>query len=349
MGMTSRMLRQRLSRGLLVFSVLVLATEPVRAFAQPIGEPPADAIDGMLESGDRYLTAVADLLVTSADVVRRLDAVNATPVTDLSEEAVLQARQEVVRMARAASLASGAIDDFAASVENLGGPIFSPLDLEAEAAAGMPGQVRSALVEVAGLSAEQADRAASAYSALGGARLGFTSLPVEVRAQLAASGLTDAEINQLEAGLASRGFADGSIGDALTQLRATQDELASVRSRALMAGAQLLSRQIAVRQSQGISPRAVTEAELEQLANDELRLLIHIAHLQELWGSDPELDVGAGQWWFIERYATRAAERLESITLETQNLGLIGELFLVRNLADVAAGAAAGGAEHAKA
>jgi len=163
------------------------------------------------------------------------------------------------------------------------------------------------------------------------------------------AGFSDGEIAEVATALGARGLADGSLASSMAQFRATQDELAGVRTRALMLYVQLLGKQIAVRQIHGIAPRPVTDDELKALAQDELRLLIHIAHLDELWGGDTSLDVGEGDWWFVERYAAQAAERLEAVTLDSQNRGLVVELLLIHQMRTLAISARSGDANYVKA
>jgi hypothetical protein len=88
------------------------------------------------------------------------------------------------------------------------------------------------------------------------------------------------------------------------------------------------------------------EGELEEIAKDELRLLIHAAHIQAQ-RDQGQLDAGEGEYWFIERYARRAAERLESLIIETQNYGLAVELLLLLELQSIAAEARFGAIEYA--
>jgi hypothetical protein len=93
----------------------------------------------------------------------------------------------------------------------------------------------------------------------------------------------------------------------------------------------------------------VTDAELQEIAQDELRLLVHVAHLQELWGTDPNLNVGEGDWWFIEHYAGRAAERLDALVIETQNRALVQDLFVLQEIRLLALSAKNGDANYVKA
>ncbi len=117
----------------------------------------------------------------------------------------------------------------------------------------------------------------------------------------------------------------------------------------LVLAVQLLGYQIAIRQANGIAPTVITDDIMQELAQDELRLLVHAAHLNAMWGSDPSSEVGEGDWWFIEHYAGRAAERLQMITVESQNRGLVAELFVLHQMKMLAVSARTGDAGYVKA
>ena len=145
------------------------------------------------------------------------------------------------------------------------------------------------------------------------ARLEF---PANVQADLISFGFTQAQIDQISLAVSQRGLSNNGLTTKLDQFRATQDELADTRSGMLVLAVQLLGYQIAIRQANGITPTAITDADMQELAQDELRLLVHAAHLNAMWGSDPSTEVGEGDWWFIEHYAGRASERLQALTIE---------------------------------
>jgi hypothetical protein len=343
-----RRLRWQLGRGVILASVFVLVSHPVLVAAQPVEAPQPDARSIMIQAGDRYLTSASATVRSAAELMRLTDQINRTSIQDLSESDLAAAQAQAVDLAAQAAESIGATADLAQSVAALDDSYFAPVDLGDEAAKGLPDQLASDLQDLADLSPSQVGRVSDALASISDERLGFSGLPAETRAGLADAGLSTAEVDRIQSSVADRGLADGGISNALEQFRAAQDEFAGVRARALMLDSQLLARQIAARQAQGIAPRPVSQAELDALANDELRLLIHISQLQSLWGDDPSQDVGEGQWWFVERYASRSAERLRSLTLDSQNLGLIGELFLMRNLSDLARTARTGDAGYAK-
>jgi hypothetical protein len=349
--MIMRKVRRVLTQSLWLALVFTLVSQPMLVAAQTLRESDSDPISALTASGDAYITSVSQAALLGAELLAAVDGINAAPVGDLSEEALVQARGKALGMAEQAAIALGSVDDLADSIEAVSPSLPAPIDVGSAAADGLPDETASDLGNVAGLAPDQVEALGAELESLAEARLaiGASGLPSELEDQLRMAGFSDGEIAEVATALGARGLADGSLASSLAQFRATQDELAGVRTRALMLYVQLLGKQIAVRQVHGIAPRPVTDDELKALAQDELRLLIHIAHLDELWGGDPSLDVGEGDWWFVERYAAQAAERLEAVTLDSQNRGLVVELLLIHQMRTLAISARSGDADYVKA
>ena len=348
--MIMRRVRRVLSQSLLLVLAFMLATQPALVAAQTLRETDIDPISALTASGDAYLTSFSQAALLGAELLAAIEGINVAPAEDLSEEALIQARAKALAMAEQAAIALGSVDDLADSIEAVSPTLPAPIDVGSTAADGLPDETAADLGDVAGLSPEQVDALGAQLDSLAESRLaiGESGLPSELEAQLQAAGFSDGEIAEVATALGARGLADGSLASSLAQFRATQDELAGVRTRALMMYVQLLGKHIAVRQIHGTAARPVTDDELKALAQDELRLLIHIAHLDELWGGDPSLEVGEGDWWFVERYAAQAAERLEAVTLDSQNRGLVVELLLIHQMRTLAISARSGDADYVK-
>ena len=342
-------LRRRLAHGLLLWTAFTLLAQPVLA-APPRADSASERLALAAAGGEAYLNGVGEAALRAAELAAAVEAVYAAPLAQLSEEAVAQARRKALEVAEQSAIALGAADDLADGIQALGGVLPAALDVGQAASEGLPEQMALDLIEVAGLQPGQVAELEAGLQSTAQARLGVGSggLPEELVSQLQAAGFTPEEIERVEQALGVWGLADGSLATRLDQFRASQDEMAGLRTRALILAVQLLGAQIAVRQAHGIPPRPVSEEELAELAGDELRLLIHAAHLAALWGEDPRLEVGEGDWWFIERYAGRAAERLERLTLETQNRALVVDLLLVLQMKTLALSARSGDAEYVR-
>lgn len=346
----SYQMRRRLRDALLLFLTALLVSQPLTVSAYSMHSPEQEAVDAVVDAGEAYINYVGGAMIHSASSVKRIDSINSSSIESLSEGALIQARQDLWDLASSLSLAIGGVTGVSHSVSQLGLPAIKALDVESEAQAGLPEETRSDLVTKTGLSVAQTDGIEAELANRAQRRFELTTagLPAENVAQLSDAGFTAAEIAEVESALRSWGVVDSSLSTSLEQFDAARDEFAAGRSQALVAYVQLLGKQILVRQANGIEPRAVTQEELDSLAQDELRLLIHAVHLQELWGDDPRLEIGEGDWWFIERYATRSAERLEEIILDSQNRGLVTELLFILHFATLAETARAGDPYYVK-
>jgi len=341
-----------LYKAVLLVMVILLASEPMLVAAKPQQvDPRQQAIDSFTASGDVYLTNVAETLSLSTGLVNSVSAIRTTSLTQLSETAIAQTRVNALKAAESSAIALGSIDDLADSIESFGGNLPVAFDPFQRAAQGLPQELRDDLIQEAGLSSADVDAISSGMDDILLARqnMAANGMPAEIAAQLLQAGFSQAEIDQLALAAGNRGLANTGLTTSLAQFRASQDEWADVRTQMLILNVQLLGYQIGVRQANGIEPRAVTEAELQEIAEDELRLLVHVAHLQELWGSDPNLNVGEGDWWFIEHYAGRAAERLDALIIETQNRALVQDLFVLQEMRLLALSAKHGDANYVKA
>jgi hypothetical protein len=343
-------MRRRFRDALLLFLTVLIISQPLTVSAYSTYSPEQEAIDALVDAGEAYIDHVGGAMLYAASSVKRIDAINSLTIETLSEGSLVQARQDLWGLARSLALAIGGSTELSQSVSQLGLESIDALDVKAEAQAGVPEETRSDLVSKAGLSVSQVDGIEAELAGRAERRFALATggLPAQNVSQLSDAGFTTAEIDEVESALRSWGVVDSSLSTSLEQFDAARDEFAAGRSQALVGYVQLLGKQILVRQANGIEPRAVTQEELDSLAQDELRLLIHAVHLQELWGDDPRLQVGEGDWWFIERYATRSAERLEEIILDSQNRGLVAELLFILHFASLAETARAGDPQYVK-
>ncbi|MDK1119100.1 MAG: hypothetical protein QGM50_09975 [Anaerolineae bacterium] len=331
--------------------VFILASEPILVAAQPAKrDPRAEAMDLILKGGETYIDSAARATFESAELFKIISAIQSVPLQQLNEAYLGQTIERALSIAEDASIALGAADDLADGIEQIGGVLPGAIDIGQAASQGLPDQLRSDLIAHAGLSPSQADQLSASILELYSARQSAAGgLPAGIQADLLTFGFTQAQIDEIAIAVGQRGLVNPGLDTRLAQFRAAQDELADVRSGMLVLAVQLLGYQIAVRQYNGIQPRAVTDAELDELSEDELRLLIHVAHLDSAWGDDPNAEVGAGDWWFIEHFAARVADRLEPLIVETQNRALVAELFIVQQMRTLAISARSGDAAYAKA
>jgi len=341
-----------LYKAVLLVMVILLGSEPLLVAAKPQEvNARQQAIEAFTTSGDVYLTNVADALSLSTGLVNSVSAIQSTPLTQINESAIAQTRADALKAAESSAIALGSIDDLADSIESIGSNLPAAFNPFQRAGEGLPQDLRNDLVQQAGLTSADVDTISAGMDDILLARQSIVTngMPPEISAQLSQAGFSQAEIDQIATVVGTRGLANTSLTTSLAQFRASQDEWADVRTHMLILNIQLMGYQIGTRQANGIEPRAVTDAELQEIAQDELRLLVHVAHLQELWGSDPNLNVGEGDWWFIEHYAGRAAERLDGLVIESQNRGLAPDLFVLQEMRLLALSAKNGDADYVKA
>jgi hypothetical protein len=330
--------------------IFILASEPVLVAAKSLQkEPSSKSLELLLNGGDVYLTSMANAAVQGAGLLQQLQVVQDTPLNQLNESYVKGVIQQALDVAEESSIALGAVDDLAEGIESFGGNLPAAMDVTAATDAGLPDEMRADLVAQGIPSATVEDISGSISTLYLARQSAAASLPADLQQNLLRYGFIQSQIDQITAEVGQRGLVNSSLDTKLAQLQAAQDELADTRSGLVVLAVQLLGYQIALRQADGIQPRALTDAELDELAQDELRLLIHAAHLNALWGNDPNAESGEGDWWFIEHYAARAAERLQGVILDTQNRGLATDLFLAYQMQMLAISARSGDAEYARA
>ena len=342
----SRRLIDTLRQAILVVLVFLLVSEPALVAAQTLQkDPQSQAINLVLQGGDLYLDSVSSVVTESMELLGYVNVVQSTPINQLNEAYIEDVIDRALSVAEQSSIALGAVDDLADGIEQIGTNFPAAMDVSGAAGAGIPDQMRVDLI-AQGIPSTQVDQISASVSDLYSERQ--AGIPADVQASLLGYGFTQSQIDEVAIAVAQRGLVNNNLNTRLAQFRATQDELADTRSGMITLAVQLLGYQIAVRQSNGMQPRAATTAELEALSEDELRILIHAAHLNALWGSDPSAEIGEGDWWFIEHFAERAADRLQTVIVETQNRGLVAELFILRQMKMLAVSARNGDAEYVK-
>jgi hypothetical protein len=348
--MKKHRLQDLLRNAILAVLIFTFVSEPILVAAKSLqSDPQSQAIDLALQGGERYLDSISTATVESAKLIDYISVVQSTPLSQLNEAYIEDVIDRTLDMAEQTSVALGAVDDLADGIEQIGDNLPVGVDIGQTIGDGIPDEMRAELI-AQGVSSEQVDQISASASNLFSARQSAASgLPADLQADLLSHGFTQTEIDEIADAVAQHGLVNNSLNTRLAQFRATQDELANARSNMLILAVQLLGYQIAVRQSNGIQPRAATTVELEALSEDELRILIHAAHLNAMWGSDPSAEIGEGDWWFIEHFAERAADRLQVLIVETQNRGLVAELFVIRQMKMLAVSAHTGDADYAKA
>lgn len=332
-----------------ILSNLVFMPEVARAQS---AVPPE--IAAVTDSGERFMTAAPLAIGNALELAQRLEVINQTNYADLTEEMLVEARDFALQAAQQAAIAQGGLGAMVNSLEELeyqtqaaGDMDDIMADLQAN---GFSAEVETAFLD-AGLTITQVATLESEVSDKFYERrdVGQNGFLTETVTTLQDAGLTITDVEQLEETFSGYGVAAAAPDSRLAQLRATQEELSLARNNALIAYVQLLSRQVFWQESNGESGREVTESELDMLVQDQLRLLIHIGYLDDLWGNGADPDAGEGQWLFVERYSQRVVERMDSLILDTQNVGLTVDLFIALQVHTVALVAQAGDAAYAQA
>jgi len=330
---------------LTILGNMVLLPLGAQAAPQLAVSPAAAAI---VESGELLMTAAPQATGNALELAQRMAYIQQIGLENVTESILIQTRQNALETAQQAARVQGAVGAMVNGINNLGYQSQPAVDMDAEMAdlntTGFETEVETALADF-GLTSTQIDALAGAAAGNFNARR--SPLPPDTRTFLADMGLTTAEIDQLEQALADYGLANAGLSTKLAQLQATQQEMSGVRTEALVIYLQLLTQQVFVRQQVGEQPRPMSTAEVEEVVNDQLRLLIHTAYLENLGTADP--NVGEGQWLFVERYSLRVAERLDALILETHNLGLLVDLLVALQLHSTALAALAGDAAYAQA
>ncbi|MCL4264508.1 MAG: hypothetical protein KJ069_14890 [Anaerolineae bacterium] len=319
---------------------------------QVIAVPPGAA--QIIENGERFMDSAPVAIGNSLQLAQSLEQIAQSDLQTVPEEWLLVARQEALQVAQQTAVAQGALGGILAGAEELEISTQAAVDLDALvtdiSANGFSEELKTAFVD-AGLTITQVmtleTGAADNFNLRREvAQNGFN---LETVALLQSLGLSTTDIADVEETYANYGVADASLPDKLAQLDGTQAELTFVRDSALVAYIQLLSQQVFRAQLNEEMGRAITTADVDALAEDQLRLLTHIGYLNTLWGGETRPDVGEGQWLFVERYSWRVAERLTALILETHNLGLAVDLFIALQIHTAALTAQAGDPVQAKA
>lgn len=318
---------------------------PGSAQARSQAAPPAVA--SVVTGGERFMDAAPQALGSALQLAQLLDYISQVKLNELNENTLIQARQHALTTAEQAATAQGAVGAIVSGLAEQGYQVQASADMDNLVADlqtnGFDAELTTTLADF-GLTSTQIDNleaeAADNFS------VRRSPLPAETVTLLQDAGLAQAEIEQVEETLADYGLADDTLPDRLAQFRASQEEMSIVRTEALVAYLQLLTKQVFVRQLAGQTGRDLTSAEVDEVIKDQLRLLIHTGYLDSL--GDPDPDVGEGQWLFVERYSLRVAERLDALILDTQNVGLIVDLLLALQIHSTALAALAGDANYAK-
>jgi hypothetical protein len=342
--MRTTMQNSILTRVMLIMLALIILIQPMLVASSPTIPDRSPATDTLTASAERYITSLSDVVRLSTALIGPIEAVRTTPPSQLPEAFVTQTRQQALDLAVQSAIAIGAVDAFTADIAKLGGTLPPAIDIAQTVAAGLPLETKQDFQQVIGLSTTQITGIEQKLQELATTRFAIaqTGLPQETQNQLLQAGFSQTDIGRITTTLASQGLTRPAIATRLDQFRATKWELSTLRMRALILATQMMARSIDARQAHRVVTQPASQINLTELANDELRLLTHIAALRSEWGTDPRLDRGEGQWWFIERYAQRAGERLEQLMLTTQNPAFAVDLLFIDQMRTLAITARSG-------
>lgn len=347
---TTRKAHRLLSIVVLIALISNMIFRPQVVRAQQAAVPPGVA--AVIGNGERLMTAGPKAMEHAIQLGQLLADIEQTDTVSLSEATLVSARAHALETAQQAALVQGSLGGMASGLESLEYGTQTPanvvLSVENLSSSGFDETTETAFLQ-AGFTITQVQALQDGtYDKLQVRQdISQNGLMTQTVAFLESAGLTTNEIADIEDQVASYGLADNSLSDRLAQLRASEVEMSLVRSEALTAYVQLLTRQVIWAQLNGQEGREVTTGELNILAQDQLRLLIHLSYLNQLWGGEPDANIGEGQWLFIERYSAEVLERLSGLILETQNVGLAVDLYLALQIHTTALAAQAGGAEQA--
>ncbi len=299
---------------------------------------------------EQLFTAAPEAMEHALALGQMMAEINAANTADLTEETLVAAREQALQTAEKAAIAQGALDAIVYGVAQGDYQLQAAADMDASlgnlAATEFVTETLDALSAV-GLTPAEIDRLAAGEKFQVRRDVEQNGLDAATKNLLATAGLSAAEIDGIEAEVAGYGLADTTLSTKLDQLEAAAVEMSLVRFQALTAYAQLLTRQIIWQQMNDVSGRSLTEADLDTLAEDQLRLLTHISYLENLSPDAPNPDLGEGQWLFVERYSARTVDHMDALILETQNLGLIVDLYVTLGIHATALAAQSGGANLA--
>lgn len=319
------------------------------AASQPQANDPLAALWGY---GETYTTSSYDMLHNGVDLANVLTYLAEVPYLEANEFTLTKAQELALNTATEAARSLGSVGGLSQEAEQVLPTLFTLAAPDPEEVFwdnSFPAELEAGLSEW-NLSQSQIDNLESEVALKSEVRqeLGSEGLPTSTAEYVQGMGLTLTETQRIEAALGQQGVFQGGLTRQLDRFKASQFEFATVRTQALVIYAQLLIRHMSVRQAAGIEAQAPTVADLEMIADDQLRLLIHVGHLNAQWGSEPDLEKGEGDWWFIERYAGSAANRIGQLLIETQNPGLLVDFFVLKQMETTAITALAGDAAYAR-
>lgn len=319
---------------------------------EEIAIPPGAA--RIIENGERFMDSAPVAIGRALQLAEDLEQISQADLETLPVEVLIAARQEALGIAQQTAVAQGSLGGILTGANELDIYGQAAVDLDALISDlgtnGFSEELETALLDtgltitdVANLETGAANNFTLRRDV---AQSGFDAETLNVLQSL---GLSTTDIEEVEEAYGNYGIADAALSNKLAQLGGTQAEFTFVRDSALVAYIQLLSQQVYQAQLHGETGRPVATADIDILAQDQLRLLTHIGYLNTLWGGETRPEVGEGQWLFIERYSWQVAERLNTLILETHNLGLAVDLFIALQIHTTAVTAQAGDPAQAKA
>ncbi len=320
--------------------------------ARPEPQAVRPGVQAVIAGGATLTDAGPQLMFQAMQLAQAVDTINGASLQVISEQTLEDTRQNAWQTAQEAARLQGALGSILTGLNELA---FTP-----QTASDVPSDVTD--LASSGFDSELATELAGSSMNLSSAEItqlenqtvdNFQArqqpLPQELKDALSGYGATQTDIDQIEAAFQNTGLADENLGNKLGQLQAMQDEMGIVRTEAIVAYLQMLTKQVVWRQLVGQAPRELDTADVSALAQDEARLLLHLNYVKSLWSGTPDPDVGEGQWLFVQRYSQRTIERLEQLILETHNLGPGVDLFVALQINGIATAALAGDADYAAA
>lgn len=348
MNRKTQRIHQTISLIMLVAMIGHLLLVPTAVHAQQLNI----AENPVAQRSEQLFTAAPEAMSHALTLGQMMADINATNTADLTEETLITAKEHALQTAEKATVAQGALDAIVYSVAQGDYQLQTATDMDAQlgtlAATEFVSETVAALV-AAGLTSAQIDQLANSANEKFQVRRDIEQDGLDAATEnlLTTAGLSTSQIADIETEAASYGLADYTLPTRLTQLEAAATEMSLVRSQALTAYAQLLTRHVIWQQLNGVSARSLTAADLEMLAEDQIRLLTHISYLENLSPDNPNPNLGEGQWLFVERYSSQAVTHIDTLILETQNLGLIVDLYVMLGIHATAQAAQSGGANLA--
>ena len=282
-----------------------------------------------------------------------LEEIEQTSSEDLTEETLITAQAHALETAKQAALTEGALTAVFDAITAQNYQSHDALDMDATVdviSTDVYTTETTDLLLASGLTISQVQQLEDSGQQGFQTRrdIGQNGFSSETEIVLTDAGFSAAEVNELEENVAGYGLADASLSTRLAQLQATATEMKLIRIQALTIYTQLLTRRSLLREFGDVPARAITDDDLTALAEDQLRLLVHIGYLDDLWQDGADRNTGEGQWLFVQRYSEQVIDRLDALIVESQNTGLVVDLYVALNIYTTALIAEAGGASLAK-